>query len=150
MRQISYAVQHFCNFFTIMNHNVNIWYAKYRLYNPQRGRTPQVENCCLRITTQRHGCGDYFKSILHKLDSFWKKEGQLRKCVHQIGLWTSLCCILFIMIVVLEWEWSLEAHVSVLDPLLVKLIGKNYEAWPYWRRCLRLQCILTALPVSCV
>ena len=37
---------HGCNFASC---NVNIWYAGYLTCGPQRGRGPQVENCCLRF-----------------------------------------------------------------------------------------------------
>ena len=83
-------------FFTVMNHKVSIFYAKYRLYKPQRGHVPQVENLTLRITTQRYGRADCFKSILHKLESSWKREAQLRKYFHQTGPWASLCCFLLV------------------------------------------------------
>ena len=37
---------HVFNFATIMNHNINIWYARYMICNPQSGCVPQIENCC--------------------------------------------------------------------------------------------------------
>ena len=37
-------ILHNYNFATIMNHNINIWYIGYLVFNPQRGRDPQVEN----------------------------------------------------------------------------------------------------------
>jgi hypothetical protein len=46
---------HNCNFATVINHNVNIWNARYLICNPckrviwsQRGSDPQVENCCIK------------------------------------------------------------------------------------------------------
>ena len=46
---------HNCNFATVMNYNVNIWYAGYlivtpmkRLFNPQRVRTPRLSSSVLK------------------------------------------------------------------------------------------------------
>jgi hypothetical protein len=41
-----FIIHCYCNFATIMNHNINIWYADYLICHPQRGRDLQVENCC--------------------------------------------------------------------------------------------------------
>ena len=34
-----------CNFATVMNHIVNIWYADYLICDSQRGLDPQIETC---------------------------------------------------------------------------------------------------------
>ena len=39
---------HNCNFTTVMNCNVNVWDTGYLICDSQRGRDPQVENCCSR------------------------------------------------------------------------------------------------------
>ena len=39
---------HNCNFVTVINHNVNIWYAGYLTWDSQRGQDRQVEKCCSR------------------------------------------------------------------------------------------------------
>ena len=41
-------------------------------------------------------CGLAFMSAWHRLQSFWKKIPQLRKCPHQTALWASLWGIFFI------------------------------------------------------
>lgn len=40
---------HNCNFASVMNHNVNIWYAGYLISDPQSGHSPQIESCCSRL-----------------------------------------------------------------------------------------------------
>lgn len=41
---IKYTYTCYCNFFTVMNHIVNIWYVWYLICGSQRGCQPQVEN----------------------------------------------------------------------------------------------------------
>lgn len=38
---------------TVISYDINIWYAGYLKYDPQRGCNPQVENIVLVSTTQR-------------------------------------------------------------------------------------------------
>ena len=40
---------HNCIFATVMNYNVDIWYAGYMICGPQRDCDPQIENCFLGL-----------------------------------------------------------------------------------------------------
>lgn len=52
-------------------------------------------------------------SICHKLESFGKREPQLRKCPNRIDLWASLCCSFFIS------DWCRRAQATVRSATLL-------------------------------
>jgi hypothetical protein len=46
--KLLFFLLHNCNFVTVTNHNVNIWYSGYLIWgpHPQKSHDSQIENCC--------------------------------------------------------------------------------------------------------
>jgi hypothetical protein len=50
--QVISLLLHNCKFATVINSNVNIWYAWHLMCDSQRGLKSQAGNCCLRLCSQ--------------------------------------------------------------------------------------------------
>jgi hypothetical protein len=85
---------HNCNFVTVMDHNVNIWYTRYLIFNAsQRGHCPHVENYWSRRCFVRHHPNDH--CLQHPLS--WAST-------------LSLCCQLE------TFYWMSHTYVSFRSP----------------------------------
>lgn len=58
---------HNYNFLTVINNNVSLRHVGYLIYDPQRGHSPQVKNCCYEVFPAIFQCLDNCYQYFHFL-----------------------------------------------------------------------------------
>lgn len=122
-----------CNFATIMNYNVSIWYAGYLIYNPKRMETHRLRTTGLEPTRGR-STGVLVSPVLGRTRlSYWE-------CwLNMILKYTGTHCVVNVLVCGSGpkcnhlWTVCQEGKMSVLGPVSTELSdGKTVGSGQPW------------------